>query len=132
MTRYAPLPVLLISPRLGSWRAFGLGAVSWFLGSLHMWHYLLKAIELPLPLVLILGGPGMFFRSRRAVISKVHSGRWNMEGDAFIPDVLGYVRILEQRRGVWFAWQNIAGLVLFSRARKRLRLTCGLASPQTA
>jgi hypothetical protein len=97
-----------------------------------MWHYLLKAIELPLPLVLILGGPGMFFRSRRAVISKVHSGRWNMEGDAFIPDVLGYVRILEQRRGVWFAWQNIAGLVLFSRARKRLRLTCGLASPQTA
>jgi apolipoprotein N-acyltransferase len=53
LTWFAPLPVLLISPRLSGWRAFGVAALAWFLGSLNVWHYLLTNI-VPLPLVLIL------------------------------------------------------------------------------
>jgi hypothetical protein len=54
LTWFAPLPVLLISPRLEVWGTFSVAALSWFLGSLNMWHYLLAAIALPLPLVLVL------------------------------------------------------------------------------
>jgi apolipoprotein N-acyltransferase len=53
LTWFFPLPVLLASPHLGRWGAFGAAALAWFLGSLNMWHYLLRAIELPLPLVLL-------------------------------------------------------------------------------
>jgi apolipoprotein N-acyltransferase len=52
LTWLAPLPVLLISPRLGRWSSFLAAALAWFLGSLNMWHYLLAAIDLPLPIVL--------------------------------------------------------------------------------
>ncbi len=51
---FAPVPVLLISARASRRAAFGLSALAWFLGSLNMWHYLLRAIEVPLPLVLLL------------------------------------------------------------------------------
>jgi apolipoprotein N-acyltransferase len=53
MTWFAPLPVLLTSPRLARWAAFCVAALAWFLGSLNMWHYVLSAIALPLSLVLI-------------------------------------------------------------------------------
>lgn len=53
LTWFAPLPVLLISPRLGRLGAFCIAALAWFLGSLNMWRYLLSAIALPLPIVLI-------------------------------------------------------------------------------
>jgi apolipoprotein N-acyltransferase len=52
LTWFAPLPVLLVSPRLGGWRAFWVTALSWFLGSLNMWRYMLTNF-VPLPLVLI-------------------------------------------------------------------------------
>jgi apolipoprotein N-acyltransferase-like protein len=62
LTWFAPLPVLLISSRLVRWGAFSVGVLSWFLGSLNMWHYLLMAIELPLLLVLVLSVvPACFF-----------------------------------------------------------------------
>jgi apolipoprotein N-acyltransferase len=54
LTWFAVLPVLVVSPRLGPWSAFCAAALSWFLGSLNMWHYLLSAIALPFPLVLVL------------------------------------------------------------------------------
>ena len=54
LTWFAPLPVLLISLRLGRLGAFCVAALAWFLGSLNMWRYLLSAIALPFPLVLIL------------------------------------------------------------------------------
>ena len=54
LTWLAPLPVLLISPRMARGRAFWMAAVAWFLGSLNMWFYLLTAISLPVPLVLLL------------------------------------------------------------------------------
>ena len=62
LTWPTPLPVLLTSPRLGPWSAFPVAALPWFLGSLNMWHYLLAAIALPLPLVLVLSVvPACFF-----------------------------------------------------------------------
>jgi apolipoprotein N-acyltransferase len=53
MTWFAPLPVLLTSPRLARWAAFCVAALAWFVGSLNMWHYVLSAIALPLSLVVI-------------------------------------------------------------------------------
>src|SRR5262249_11158464 len=62
LTWFAPLPALLVSSGLGRWSAFSVAAVAWFLGSLNMWHYLLAAIALPLPLVLVLSViPACFF-----------------------------------------------------------------------
>ena len=49
----APLPILLVSTRTSGWRAFWLAAISWSLGCVNMWHYLVKAIELPLALVVL-------------------------------------------------------------------------------
>ena len=66
LTWFAPLPVLLISSGLGRWSAFLVAALSWFLGNLNMWYYLLAAIELPLPLVLVLSVMPACFRCRAA------------------------------------------------------------------
>jgi apolipoprotein N-acyltransferase len=52
LTWFAPLPVLLIAPRLGGWSAFLIAALAWFVGSLNMWYYLLTNFA-TLPLVLI-------------------------------------------------------------------------------
>jgi apolipoprotein N-acyltransferase len=52
LTWNASIPVLLVSSRLGHWSAFSVATLSWFLGSLNMWHYLLATIAVPLPLVL--------------------------------------------------------------------------------
>src|SRR5579863_981308 len=62
LTWLAPLPVLLISPRVARGRAFSMAAVAWFLGSLNMCFYLLTAISIPIPLVLLLSiVPSCFF-----------------------------------------------------------------------
>jgi len=62
LTWLAPLPVLLISPRVARGRAFWMAAVVWFLGTLNMWFYLLTAISIPIPLVLLLSAvPSCFF-----------------------------------------------------------------------
>src|ERR1700757_2392575 len=62
LTWFAPLPVLLISPRVSRGRAFWTSAVAWFLGSLNMWFYFLKAISLPIPIVLLASAaPSCFF-----------------------------------------------------------------------
>jgi len=62
LTWLAPLPVLLISPRVARGRAFWMATVAWFLGSLNMWFYLLAAISIPIPLVLLLSVvPSCFF-----------------------------------------------------------------------
>ncbi len=54
LTWFAPLPVLLVSPRVSRGRSFLVAATAWFLGSLNMWFYLLTAISMPVPLVLLL------------------------------------------------------------------------------
>lgn len=44
---FAPLPVLLIAPRIGWFPAFSVAALSWFLGSLNMWRYLRNILVIP-------------------------------------------------------------------------------------
>jgi apolipoprotein N-acyltransferase len=62
LTWLAPLPVLLISPRVARWRGFWMAAVAWFLGSLNMWFYALTAISLPIPLLFLFSTiPSCFF-----------------------------------------------------------------------
>ena len=43
----APLPVLLIAPRVSLFSAFGIAALSWFVGTLNMWRYLRHILVLP-------------------------------------------------------------------------------------
>lgn len=54
LTWLAPLPVLLVAPRLAAWPAFGIGSIAWFLGGLNMWHYLRAFIHIPIVFVLII------------------------------------------------------------------------------
>ena len=62
LTWLAPLPVLLISPRVTRGRAFWMAVAAWFLGSLNIWFYLLMVLAVPIPLVLLLSTvPGCFF-----------------------------------------------------------------------
>jgi len=62
LTWLAPLPVLLISPRVARGRAFCMAALAWFLGSLNLWSYLLTAISVPIPLAVLLSAvPSCFF-----------------------------------------------------------------------
>ncbi len=43
----APLPILLIAPRVSGLVAFGIAAFSWFAGTLNMWRYLRHVLVLP-------------------------------------------------------------------------------------
>lgn len=62
LTWLAPLPVLLIGPRVTRWHGFWMAAVAWFLGSLNLWFYALTAILLPIPIVLLFSAvPSCFF-----------------------------------------------------------------------
>lgn len=47
LTLLAPLPVLLIAPRVSGFAAFGVAALSWFVGTLNMWRYLRHILVLP-------------------------------------------------------------------------------------
>jgi apolipoprotein N-acyltransferase len=43
----APLPILLVAPRVSGLFAFGIAALSWFVGTLNMWRYLRHILVLP-------------------------------------------------------------------------------------
>ncbi|MBF9128874.1 hypothetical protein I0C86_07735 [Plantactinospora sp. S1510] len=49
LTWLAPLPVLLVAPRVPARTAAGVAFAAWFLGSLNMWSYLHGSIEFPVP-----------------------------------------------------------------------------------
>ncbi len=51
---FAPLPVLLIAARIGAWPAFGIAALSWFMGELNVWHYIRIVLGIPLSAALLL------------------------------------------------------------------------------
>jgi apolipoprotein N-acyltransferase len=62
LTWLAPLPVLLLAPRLGRLQAFAAAALSWSLGSLNLWHYLTALLQVPLAIRLIsVGVPACIF-----------------------------------------------------------------------
>ena len=47
LTWLAPLPVLLIAPRLTDFPTFAIASASWFIGCLNMWHYFRGVLDLP-------------------------------------------------------------------------------------
>jgi apolipoprotein N-acyltransferase len=58
----APLPVLLIAPRVSAGTAFRTGFLAWLGGVSHMWPYFIDTIEQPVPVtVLLLGGSAVVF-----------------------------------------------------------------------
>jgi apolipoprotein N-acyltransferase len=46
----APLPILLVAPRVGAWAVIGTAAMAWFLGGLNVWGYLHR-LEIPAAVV---------------------------------------------------------------------------------
>ena len=62
LTWLAPLPVLLVAPRLTGFSTFAIASASWFIGCLNMWHYLRGTLNLPTGTVfLILVLPSCIF-----------------------------------------------------------------------
>lgn len=53
ITWLAPLPILLVAPSVRARSAFGVAAVTWFVGELNLWPYLHR-VGVPLPVVLAL------------------------------------------------------------------------------
>ncbi len=53
LTWWAPLPLLLIAPRLSLWQAFAASLLASFCGGLNLWHYFRDALEAPLLLIVI-------------------------------------------------------------------------------
>lgn len=53
LTWLAPLPMLLIAPRLSLWQSFAAALLASFAGGLNMWHYFRRVADAPLVLVLI-------------------------------------------------------------------------------
>ncbi|MGH9703214.1 MAG: nitrilase-related carbon-nitrogen hydrolase [Candidatus Acidiferrales bacterium] len=77
---FAPLPVLLVAPRVRALPSFAMSTLAWFLGSLNMWHYLLGLIRLPVVLVVLSSlVPGCIFglavHLYRALIRRGELGR---------------------------------------------------------
>lgn len=59
---FMPTPVLLVAARSSGPRAFFVGLVAWFLGSLNMWRVLRNVLQVPLvPVLEFLILPGCFF-----------------------------------------------------------------------
>jgi len=58
----APIPVLLLAPRVSSGRAFGVAFVAWAAGSLNEWSYFHGVLQIPLGVALtIVLVPALFF-----------------------------------------------------------------------
>jgi apolipoprotein N-acyltransferase len=49
----APVPVLVIAPRLHGSAAFLLGSIAWLIGELNQWNYVTHEIELPWKIVIL-------------------------------------------------------------------------------
>jgi hypothetical protein len=49
----APLPVLLLAPKLGAWQAFAVALIARALAALNFWHYVHNVVQFPLWLSLI-------------------------------------------------------------------------------
>jgi len=49
----APVPVLVIAPRLRSDAAFLLGSMAWLVGEMNQWNYVRRDIELPLQIAVL-------------------------------------------------------------------------------
>ncbi len=61
LTWVAPVPVLLLAPRLSGWGAFLVAFAGWALGSLNMWGYL-RVVEVPgLPALGAIALPSLVF-----------------------------------------------------------------------
>jgi apolipoprotein N-acyltransferase len=60
LTWFAPLPALLVAPRLRSWRAFLIASVAYAFGGLNMWHYFRQLAPLSVALSVVLG-PALVF-----------------------------------------------------------------------
>ncbi|MEO8724666.1 MAG: hypothetical protein ABI383_00960, partial [Acidobacteriaceae bacterium] len=62
LTWVAPLPILLVAPRMRWWPAWASAFIAWALGATNVWHYLHIIIELPLSIcVLAVAGPALIF-----------------------------------------------------------------------
>jgi apolipoprotein N-acyltransferase len=62
LTWLAPLPLLLIAPRLSLWQAFASSLLSTYAGGLNIWHYLHRVLGIPLvPVVWIIFLPAALF-----------------------------------------------------------------------
>ncbi|MEY9855882.1 apolipoprotein N-acyltransferase [Catenulispora sp. GAS73] len=62
LTWLAPLPVLLMAPRVGRRAAFGLAVAAWLGGESAMWGYFVDTVQIPVPVaVLIIGGSALLF-----------------------------------------------------------------------
>jgi apolipoprotein N-acyltransferase len=48
----APLPIVLVAPRLSWFGAFGAAALAWYIGELNLWRYFHGVLEIPAALVL--------------------------------------------------------------------------------
>ncbi|MFE9575608.1 nitrilase-related carbon-nitrogen hydrolase [Nocardia sp. NPDC006044] len=58
----APLPVLILAPRVSAATAFLVGSLSWLGGERQLWPYFTETLEQPVPVtVLLLGGTALLF-----------------------------------------------------------------------
>ncbi|MCU1641634.1 MAG: nitrilase [Nocardia sp.] len=75
----APLPVLLLAPRVSAWTAFLAGLLSWFGGEVQLWSYFTDTVEQPIPFtVAVLGGSALVFGAlvvvMRGLLHRGHPG----------------------------------------------------------
>jgi apolipoprotein N-acyltransferase len=62
LTWVAPIPVLLIAPRLSRSAAFAVAFLAWTIGGLNQWHFFRSVLEIPLPIVCVfIGGSALVF-----------------------------------------------------------------------
>jgi apolipoprotein N-acyltransferase len=107
LTWLAPLPVLIIAPRVSRWTAFGVAFGAFTLGALNMWRYDRLVIPIWLSLF-ILFAPSLVF----AFIVLAHR-RFILRGQIFratftLPVLWSAVEYLSEFRSVHSTWGNLA------------------------
>ncbi|KAA8880100.1 nitrilase [Nocardia colli] len=105
----APLPVLLLAPRVSAVTAFLAGYLSWLGGELQMWPYFTETLEQLVPVtVLLLGGTALLFGGIVTVTRRLLLG--GRAGLAVVALPTGWVTVefLLAVAGPFGAWWSIA------------------------
>jgi len=104
---FAPLPVLLVAPKLRSWRAFLTASVAYAVGGINMWHYYRELAPLGVVLFVVLG-PSLVF-GLIVLIFRVFALRGQLSRAMFSVPVLWVAfQYLQEFRSVHSTFGNMA------------------------
>ena len=107
LTWFAPLPMLLVAPKLRSWHAFLTASVAYAIGGINVWHYYRELVPMGVALLVVLG-PSLVF-GLIILVFRVFALRGQLSRAMFSVPVLWVAfQYLQEFRSVHSTFGNMA------------------------